>query len=290
MISAELRARLLVAVGGIPVALLAVYWGGWVLGGFMAVVAAIATHEFHQIASARGGHPVGWLGIPAAALLVLLAAYEPVFEVWGDRALAVLLILGLLTFTVTIFNRTIEEAPLLSAVATVSGTLYTGGTLSFAVLLRHLPETQGTVPSTELEGPLLVLLPLLVTWAGDSAAYFTGRKIGRTRLAPRVSPGKTVEGGIAGLVAATAMGTLAGFVLEDFSTFPVSPVAGGAIGLALGVAGQLGDLAESMFKREAGVKDSGTLLPGHGGALDRFDALFFTIPLAYGFILLTRYL
>ena len=290
MISAELRARLLVAAGGIPVALLAVYWGGWFLGGFMALVAALATHEFYLIASARGGHPLGWLGIPAASLLVLLAAHEPVFAVWGGRALALLLILGLLTSIVTIFYRRIEEAPLLSAVATVSGALYTGGTLSFAVFLRHLPETQGTASPGALEGPLLVLLPLLVTWAGDSAAYFTGRKIGRTRLAPRVSPGKTVEGGIAGLVAATVVGTLAGFVMEDLTTFPVSPVAGGAIGLALGVAGQLGDLTESLFKREAGVKDSGTLLPGHGGALDRFDALFFAIPLAYGLILLTGYL
>ncbi len=290
MISAELRARLLVAAGGIPVALLAVYQGGWFLGGFLALVAAIATREFYLITSARGGRPLGWLGIPAASLLVLLAAHEPVFEAWGDRALVLLLILGLLTSLVTILCRGIEESPLLSVVATVFGALYTGGTLSFAVLLRHLPETQGTASPPALEGSLLVLLPLLVTWAGDSAAYFTGRKIGRTRLAPRVSPGKTVEGGIAGLVAATAVGTLAGFVLEDFATFPVSPVAGGAIGLILGVAGQLGDLTESLFKREAGVKDSGTLLPGHGGALDRFDALFFTIPLAYGLILLTRYL
>ena len=291
MISAELRARLLVAAGGIPVVLFTVYRGGWFLGGFLALVAAIATREFYLITSARGGCPLGWLGIPAASLLVLLAAYEPVFEAWGNRALALLLILGLITSLVTILYRGIEESPLLSVVATVFGALYTGGTLSFAVLLRHLPETQGTVsPPPALEGSLLVLLPLLVTWAGDSAAYFTGRKIGRTRLAPRVSPGKTVEGGVAGLVAATVLGILAGFVLEDFATFPVSPVAGGAIGLILGVAGQLGDLTESLFKREAGVKDSGTLLPGHGGALDRFDALFFTIPLAYGLILLTRYL
>ena len=287
MISAELRARLLVAAVGIPVALLAVYQGGWFLGGLLALVAAISTREFYLITSAGGGFPLGWLGVPAAALLVLLAAHEPIFEVWGDRALAILLILGLLASVVVIFCRRIEESPLLSVVATVFGPLYTGGTLSFAVLLRHLPETQGTPSPPALEGTLLVLLPLLVTWAGDSAAYFIGRKLGRTRLAPRVSPGKTVEGGVAGLVAATAMGILAGLVLEDSATLPVSPVAGGVIGLILGVAGQLGDLTESLFKREAGVKDSGTLLPGHGGALDRFDALFFTIPLAYVLILLT---
>ena len=288
MMSAELRARVLVAVGGIPLAFLFIHLGGWYLAGLMALVAALAASEFFVLASARGGQPLRWLGVPAACALVLLAGVEPDFAVWGDRALAFLLILGLLTSCGVIFNRTIDQAPLLSASATVSGAIYTGGTLSFAVLLRNLPEAKGAAATHPWEGTLLVLLPLTVTWAGDTAAYFIGKKMGRIRLAPRVSPGKTVEGGVAGLIASAALGALMGLVLRDFPNFPVSPLAGGAIGLALGVAAQLGDLAESLLKREAGVKDSGTLLPGHGGALDRFDALFFTFPLAYGLLLLTR--
>ena len=288
MISAELRSRLLVAAAGIPFVLFVVYRGGWWLAVVMAIVAALAAHEFYTLASAKAARPIGWLGVPAAALLVLLAGYEPLFSAWGDRALALLLVLALLTSVAAIFNRTIEEAPLHSVSATVSGALYTGGTLAFAVLLRELPEAGGTLPVQPLEGALLLLFPLVATWVGDSAAYFTGRKIGRTRMAPRVSPGKTVEGGAAGLAGAVLVGALAGFVLDDFGSFPLSPLAGGLIGCALGVAGQLGDLVESLLKREAGVKDSGSLLPGHGGALDRFDALFFTIPLAYGLILLTR--
>ena len=290
MMSAELRARVLVAAGGIPLALLLIHLGGWYLAVLMASAAALAAREFFVLASARGGKPLGWLGIPAASVLVLLAAREPDFSVWGDRALALLLILCLLASCAMIFSRRTDEAPLLSVSAAVSGALYAGGTLSFAVLLRNLPGAKGAVAAHPWEGTLLVLLPLTVTWVGDTAAYFTGKKLGKRRLAPRVSPGKTVEGGVAGLIAAVAMGALMGVAMQDLPNFPVSPLAGGVIGLALGVAAQLGDLAESVLKREAGVKDSGTLLPGHGGVLDRLDALFFTLPLAYGIIILTRYL
>ena len=290
MMSAELRDRVLVAAVGIPVAFLLIHLGGWYLAGLMALAAALGVNEFFVLASARGGQPLRWLGVPAASALVLLAGVEPDFVVWGDRALALLLILGLLTFCGVIFRLGIDESPLLSVSATVLGVLYTGGTLSFAVLLRGLPEAQGAMATHPWEGTLLVLLPLTVTWVGDAVAYFIGKKLGKRRLAPRISPGKTVAGAVAGLIGAPAMGALMGVFLQDLPNFPVSPLAGGAMGLVLGVATQLGDLAESVLKREAGVKDSGTLLPGHGGALDRLDALFFTVPLAYGLILLTRFL
>ena len=286
--SAETRARVLVAAVGVPLALLLVHLGGWYLAALLALAAALAANEFLVLASARGGRPLRWLGIPAASALVLLAAHEPDFAVWGGRALALLVILGLLTSCAVVFTRGVDAAPLLSASATISGTLYCGATLSFAVLLRSLPEVRGGVSAHPWEGTLLVLLPLTATWVGDAAAYFAGRRLGRRRLAPRVSPGKTVEGGIAGLIGATATGVLMGVALRGVPNFPVSPLVGGAMGLALGVAAQLGDLAESVLKREAGVKDSGTLLPGHGGALDRLDALLFTVPLAYGLVVLTR--
>ena len=288
--SAELRARIPVAAAGIPLAFLLIHLGGWYLGALMIVAAAIGAHEFYSLASARAARPIGWLGIPAASLLVLLAVLDPGFSAWGDRGLTLVLILVPLTACAVVFCRRIDEEPLLSASATVLGALYTGGTLSFAVLLRNLPEAMGTAPVHPWEGTMLVLLPLAVTWAGDTAAFFVGRSIGKSRLAPRVSPGKTVEGGVGGLVASVAVGVAAGFVLDDFGSFPVSPLAGGVIGLVLGAAAQVGDLAESVLKREAGVKDSGAILPGHGGVLDRLDALFFTLPLAYGLLMLTRYL
>lgn len=260
------------------------------MAGLVAFLAAVAAHEFYSLASAKSGQPLGWFGIPAAAVLVLAAQHDLVFSEWGGLALALLMVLGLLTSAAVVFNRRIEDEPLLSASATVSGALYTGGTLSFAILLRNLPEARGTFPAEPWEGALLLIFPLWVTWAGDTAAYFAGRKLGRVRLAPRISPGKTVEGGIAGLAGAVAAGLVAGFVLDGYRNFPVTPLAGAAVGLLLGVAGQVGDLAISVLKREAGVKDSGALLRGHGGALDRFDGLFFTIPLAYALILVIQVL
>ncbi|MYA63596.1 MAG: hypothetical protein F4139_02710 [Gemmatimonadetes bacterium] len=288
--SAELRARILVAAVGIPLALLLIHLGDWYLGALLIAAAALGANEFYALASAGEARPVRWLGIPAAAMLVLLAVHDPVFAGWSARGLALVMTLVLLTACAVVFCRRIEEDPLLSASATVLGALYTGGTLSFAVLLRSVPEVAGTIPVNRWEGTLLVLLPLAVTWAGDTAAFFVGRSIGKTRLAPRASPGKTVEGGIGGLAASTAAGVAAGFVLDGFGTFHVTPVTGGVIGLVLGAAAQVGDLAESVLKREAGVKDSGALLPGHGGVLDRLDSLYFTLPLAYGLLCLTRYL
>lgn len=286
--SRELRSRILVAAVGLPVGSWAAYMGGWFLAGLIALLAAVAAHEFYSLASAKSGQPLGWFGIPAAAILVLAAQRQMVFSEWSGQALALLMVLGLLTSAAVVFNRRIEDAPLLSAAATVSGALYTGGTLSFAVFLRNLPEAQGTSPAAPWEGPLLLIFPLCVTWAGDTAAYFAGRSLGRVRLAPSISPGKTVEGGVAGLAGAVAAGFGAGLLLQGYPNFPVTPLAGALVGLVLGVAGQVGDLAISMLKREAGVKDSGTLLRGHGGALDRFDGLFFTIPLAYALILLIQ--
>ena len=279
--SAELRARFLVALAGIPVGLLAIHAGGWVLAGLVALVAGVAAFEFYALASATGARPVVWLGVPASSILVLLALVGPGFGAWADHALALLLALAVSTLVAGVFLRSAGDTPLFSAAATVSGALYTGGTLAFAVLLRHLPDSGGGDFRDPWEGRLLVLFPLAVIWASDTAAYFTGKRFGRTRLAPRVSPGKTVEGGAGGVAAAVVVGAAAGFVMQDVVSFPFSPVAGALIGLLVGVAGQLGDLAESLLKREAGVKDSGTLLPGHGGVLDRFDALFPSLPLAY---------
>lgn len=281
--SSELRARVLVALCGIPLALAAVYFGGWALAVMLSCVAALAAAEFYDLSSDPGARPFRWLGIPASVLLVVLAALEPDFRMWSDYAFVLLLLLGLVSFAAAVFDKRVQRA-LFSAAATVSGALYTGGTLSFGIFIRSLPEVRGTFPGEPTEGFTLLLLPILVTWAGDTCAYFAGRKLGRRRLAPHISPGKTMEGGVAGLLGAVAMGLALGFLLDGHSNFPIAPATAALIGLFLGIAGQLGDLAESRLKREAGVKDSGSILPGHGGMLDRFDALFFTIPLAYGLI------
>ncbi len=286
-ISDELRSRLLVVAVIAPVSVLAIYLDAWYLTALVAAISGLAAHEFYNLARDRAGRPLAWLGVPAAALLVVIAAFEPSFHVWGNRALTLLLLLGLLAVACSTLDRSTQQ-PLLSATATVSGVLYTGGTLSFALLLRHLPEIRGAMPVRPLDGFLLVMLPVAVTALGDSASYFVGKRMGRTRLAPRLSPGKTVEGSIGGLAGAVVTGYVAGLFMDKVATLTLTPVMCAGIGLLLGIAGQLGDLSESLLKREAGVKDSGDLLPGHGGVLDRFDSLLFTMPLAYGLVLLAQ--
>ncbi|MDF1552795.1 MAG: phosphatidate cytidylyltransferase [Deferrisomatales bacterium] len=129
-------------------------------------------------------------------------------------------------------------------------------------------------------GPFAVLFPMLVVWAGDIAAYYVGSAIGKRKLAPGVSPNKSVEGALASVAAAAGMGVAASAVLP----LPHSVLAGGVLGLVLNVLAQYGDLIESLLKRCAGCKDSGTIFPGHGGLLDRIDALLPVLPVYAGYL------
>jgi phosphatidate cytidylyltransferase len=126
---------------------------------------------------------------------------------------------------------------------------------------------------------------MAITWINDTLAYFVGRAIGRHKLLPRVSPGKTIEGAIAGLIGGLLTAVLLGAnFIGPHVGVNASLLKWAAGGIIIAAVAQIGDLAESLFKREAGVKDSGKLLPGHGGVLDRFDALFFAIPVAYWYL------
>jgi phosphatidate cytidylyltransferase len=133
-----------------------------------------------------------------------------------------------------------------------------------------------------LAGTILVMFPIAVTWATDTGAYAFGRMFGKHKLIPAVSPAKTVEGAVGGLVVAVLGAWIyAQFLLKPFAQLGLSPTGIVIFGIAIGVVGQLGDLAESLLKRDAGVKDSSRLLPGHGGILDRFDSLLFVLPVAF---------
>ena len=197
-------------------------------------------------------------------------------------AVAVLAILG-----ITIFTRGVSGKPLGAAASTVFGVLYTGGMLSFGYAIRyHDYVIEGVrVPLGSVavaSGGLLLLLPLLLTWASDIGAFFVGRAFGKQKLMPSVSPGKTVAGAIGGLVVTVIVGWLyTRFVLAP--TTQLAFVRGGVFifGFLVSVAAQVGDLAESLLKREAGMKDSSHIIPGHGGVLDRFDSLLFVLPVSY---------
>jgi phosphatidate cytidylyltransferase len=131
---------------------------------------------------------------------------------------------------------------------------------------------------------MLVGFPLVLSWVSDSGAYFGGRAFGRRKLIPSVSPGKTVAGAIAGVLSAILAGALYGWLLTTWAGLPLGWAAGAAGGALVSVVAQLGDLFESLLKREAGIKDSGALFPGHGGLFDRVDSLLFAFPAAYWFL------
>ncbi len=292
MAHSELAQRVAVVLLGVPVAAAAVYLGGWALGAALAAVAAGGTFELYRLAGHRGVRPFVLPGVLAAALLVLTAASRPDPLFSAPLLWSLLLVLLLAAAVAAIFTHGVDGHPLLAVSVTVAGALFTGGTLAYALYLRHLPLDPAVWPATDparsaWAGRALVAYPVLLTWMNDSFAFFGGRRWGRHKLAPAVSPGKTVEGALVGLVGTALLGAVyAGLVFQRWLGLPIGVLAGIGGAVVISLIAQLGDLAESLIKREAGVKDSGRIFPGHGGILDRFDALFFSIPATYWYLAL----
>jgi phosphatidate cytidylyltransferase len=249
--------RILIAIAGIPLVLWLVYLGGWALFGIALVAALFALHELYWMT--RTLRPVvlaGYLG----AIGTLLGA-----ELGGANwALAGLFATLAFAF---VFKGAVSAA---SVGVTLLGVVWIAVGLAHGLLLRDLDE----------HGVLAIYTVILAVWAGDAGAYFVGLLLGRHKLAPTVSPGKTWEG-LAGGTLATIGVTFIALYKQDFLTIPESLT----LGAVIAVIAPLGDLFESAIKRDAGVKDSGRLLGGHGGVLDRIDALLFAWVAAYYLIL-----
>lgn len=284
----ELARRVLVAVVAAPLALWIVLAGGAPLAALLAVVSALGAWEFYRIARAAGERPLGDAGIVVAGLvpLAIHAHYLALFTVRpAVAALAVLLLLA-----ATIWLRGVDGRPLGAAATTVLGVVYTAGMLGFGYAIRYHDIVVGydVVGATQLgalrvtPGGALLIFPLVVTWASDIGAFFVGRTIGGRKLIPSVSPGKTVSGAVGGLVVSMIVAWLyARGVLVPVARLGFTPWGALLFGAIVSVAAQVGDLFESLIKREAGVKDSSRIIPGHGGILDRFDSLLFVLPVAY---------
>src|ERR1700678_1712530 len=278
--------RLITAAVLIPVVLVLVFLGPrwqWLFSLAVAAVAALAGWEYMDLSRRCGANPPR-----VATMTALLALFAVNFE-WPDLTPALFGILGLGLLVYCTFFKPVEET-IADASASIFCLLYTGLTL---IALPTLHE--------QANGPSLVLFLLFVVWAGDTAAYYAGRAWGRHKMAPKLSPGKTWEGAIAsvaGSVAiAAALVSLASVMQEPANsavlswlerTFPSAVLSYPdeiwywlVLAAIINVAGQIGDLAESALKRSAGVKDSGSLLPGHGGVLDRIDALLLAGPVLW---------
>ena len=285
----ELTSRLIVAAVGIPLAVMIIYWGGWYLGILIAAVSGLSASEYYAMAAARGSEPLRWLGIPVAVFLPLLATLHPTYHDFSQVAFALVLAATLVALASVLWQRWPEGQPLTAAATTIGGALYTGGTLSFWILLRALPE-QSTDAGTAFHGAVLLIFPIWVTWLGDSFAYGLGTRFGKSKLIPAVSPKKTVVGALGGLAGSVAVGAVYSWAwLSAVPVYGLSILGAAGVSALIAPVGQVGDLAESVIKREAGVKDSSNLLPGHGGALDRLDALYFTVPFTYALLIVIRH-
>lgn len=285
----ELAKRWAVALVGIPTVIGLLYAGGWTLAIPLAALAAMGAHELFRIAEATGDRPFVALGGAAAAALVLLSEWRPRFDDLGPWAMGLLVGLMGLTVVGDVVARAPRQTPLEGAAVTSFGVLYVALPLGFVPMLHALPTELGwgATPPSRWVGFSVVALPLACAWIGDSVAFFAGTAWGGAKLAPAISPAKTWVGAWAGL-AGSALAAV-GWYLLAARPLPGLPLPGAwaaaGAGVLLGGAAQVGDLAESLLKRQAGVKDSGRLFPGHGGVLDRLDALTLTLPLSYAILL-----
>lgn len=255
-----MRQRIVVGLIALPLVLLPIWLGGVWIALFFVLVGLGAGHEFYHLARQGGYHPSQLLGL-LWLVAIVLAYYLP-----EQIPLSLVIMAGLIVTLVEAMHEKLE--PMHTWMATAMGALYLGTMLGQALALRLLPD-----------GLWWVLFGLAVTWANDSAAYFTGVTVGRHKLWPRLSPKKTWEGTVAGWVTAALTGAL---------IIALTPLAlthtlwfGLGVGLCAGVMALLGDLSISTLKRQVGVKDSGRFLPGHGGFLDRMDSLLFVLPFVY---------
>jgi phosphatidate cytidylyltransferase len=277
-IEAYVRTRSISSVGVVIVGLVPAFMGGPIWAIALTILCTIGAVEYDRLAKRIGPKttPLALIAVPAFGLAAALDGKEQ--ALLGIAAAAV----GL-PFVEIIFRSDLKGSFIEWALAS-AGTLYLGLPLFAAISLR---DTTGAIDANWLSdltnwaaidwnahprGLAWLLVTILITWLSDSGAYLLGRAFGKTPLIPVVSPKKTVEGLIGGLAAAA----LTGAVTVSVFGLDVHWALGLAVGVAIGIVGVIGDLAESVLKREAGVKDSGNLIPGHGGMLDRLDALLFT--------------
>ena len=256
----NLLIRIASAVLLLPAVLFLLYKGGWWTAGLLGFAAGASASEYITI-TLKELSLVGWITVLGAALL-------PFFPVWKPYEAAALIcgVLGVVLFAAWLYHLVkgpIDQAPVRVG-HLVTALVYAGGGLTSLMATRNLPD-----------GGWWVVSALVSTWGNDTAAYFAGRALGKHKLYPAVSPNKTWEGFFGGMA-----GSIVGLLILKFGFFPAITVIDCVVmGVLGGVLGPAGDLCESMLKRAYGVKDSGSIIPGHGGMLDRIDALLFNAPM-----------
>jgi len=265
--------RIITGIIGIALAAWVIQTGGMLFAGFALVLALLAWFEYVRAFSERG---MGLTFVTGLAGIALLWYAGQVGNAEWMIAFSTLIVLVILLETVLFHSTT----SIMDAVTSIAGVLYFGFPFAYMAMLRDMqPEVMLSTSLGALPfGAALIWIMFIGTWASDTFAYFTGSAFGRHKLCPSISPNKTVEGFLGSVVGTTA--SVAG--LGVFFSLPVKELA--LLGLAISILATLGDLVESVAKRYTGIKDSGNIIPGHGGIWDRFDSVLFTAPLVYYFV------
>ena len=271
--------RIAFAVVAIPAVVGLVWWGGWPLAAVLAVLGVLGAREVYDLARGQQIDPLDGIGLAAAAAIPLATYWAKGSETrWAEPAIFLGALWVLAVLSLAMWLRGPKARPLPVVAITVFGALYASALPSFLIAIRH--GANAGVKSWPLAA--LVLLPLVLTWICDTAAMAAGHAFGGPKLAPVLSPNKTWAGAIGGFCGAVAGALLLGGWVLPRVGLPLSVLQLILVGAVVGVVAQVGDVAESLLKREVGVKDSSHLIPGHGGVLDRLDSLYFVIPVAAG--------
>ncbi|OGP86843.1 MAG: hypothetical protein A2Y95_01410 [Deltaproteobacteria bacterium RBG_13_65_10] len=290
-ISRSLKLRLYSAAIIVPLVISVILWGGIPFLLTVVMIIILGLHEFYDILEIKGLRPQKLPGLVGGALLGIVTYIGN--EYWTNVLLTVVL---LVVMILQLLKQDIAEA-IGSISATFFGVFYVGWLMAHVILLRRMDEILRLKYNSPAEGPFfigsvildknlgifLVIFCIAAVAGSDIGAYFVGRRFGRTKLAPRISPNKTVEGAFGGLATGVLFGVIAWFVFRIWvfhrEVFPIGQAL--VLSLVLSIFGVLGDLAESLIKRDAHAKDAGTLLPGMGGILDRIDSNMVAFPVLY---------
>jgi phosphatidate cytidylyltransferase len=274
----SLAQRVLSAALLLPLLVVLVWWSVWSVAATVVMATVAGLVELYSAFRQGGYHPRMLVGIASALAIIMAIGFQP--------TVAFDLLLPVVTFVIVVSlvaELAYQHQPgsLPSWGLTLAGAFYIAWLLSHFILLRSLsaPALHDTIFKQlgMQPGVAWIYYTCAITWLQDTSAYFIGRRFGRRKLAPILSPKKTWEGAAGGMIGAI----LTGIVCVLLLGLPITLLQGALLGLVGGIVGPLGDLSESLIKRQVGLKDAGNLIPGHGGILDRADSLLFTVPILY---------